>query len=570
MPDRPIPYVQKDPGDIIRSGDWNELQVRAREEVRSHRHTGEADGSQVPRTGIEEHAVDGTRIDPASDVTITNLRVTGDLTVNGNAIIGDIENLLATINDLDSSKVNRTGDTISGSLTVEQDMIVTGKLGIATAGAPAVALDINGSVRGDQAGALRISANSGYVDVGPKSDAWCHFYTDQPKYYFNREIRVDSGLIGSYDENLQLCTAGTARITVDRTSGMATFSGPIRGNQSGALRISANGGYVDVGPRNEGLCHFYTDRPSYYFNREIRVDSGKIGSYNENLSLCTGGTARITVRSDTGRVGIGTTAPIDLFDVYSAGASGSHITMGSHHITLRGVNDPKGYAPRLPYIEWRTASNTRAMFLGWGDTDTKKYVNMRLENTYDLGITGGSVGIGINEPTAPLHVPGGAIMNNLAIGYKPAGVNQTWPYETISTTSSNRNLRLHSHGGIFFHVNNSKNASRGVDRNGGWWSGSSRELKTILDEFTYQQAAAVLNGLEPVQFYYRADDSKKLHAGFIAEDVPDLIANSDHKMISEMDIIAVLTRVVKAQQEELARLAAKLDISLDRDGGGQP
>jgi len=57
--------VPKGPGDIIRSGDWNELQVKAKEEIRSHRHTGGDDGLLIPRTGIEEKAIGGSHIDPA-------------------------------------------------------------------------------------------------------------------------------------------------------------------------------------------------------------------------------------------------------------------------------------------------------------------------------------------------------------------------------------------------------------------------------------------------------------------------------------------------------------------------
>ena len=38
------------------------------------------------------------------------------------------------------------------------------------------------------------------------------------------------------------------------------------------------------------------------------------------------------------------------------------------------------------------------------------------------------------------------------------------------------------------------------------------------------------------------------HIGFIAEDVPDLVATKDRKGLSPMDIVAVLTKVVKEQQ----------------------
>lgn len=89
-------------------------------------------------------------------------------------------------------------------------------IGIAT---PQERLHIMGSVRGDQSGAVRISTGNGYIDVGPQSASWSHFYTDRPAYFFNKGIRVDEGLIGSYDEDLQLGTSGTTRITALNSNG---------------------------------------------------------------------------------------------------------------------------------------------------------------------------------------------------------------------------------------------------------------------------------------------------------------------------------------------------------------
>jgi hypothetical protein len=60
-------------------------------------------------------------------------------------------------------------------------------------------------------------------------------------------------------------------------------------------------------------------------------------------------------------------------------------------------------------------------------------------------------------------------------------------------------------------------------------------------------AHAALEQLAPVTFAYRADPRER-HVGFVAEDVPALVATPDRKGLSPMDIVAVLTRVVQAQQ----------------------
>ena len=69
---------------------------------------------------------------------------------------------------------------------------------------------------------------------------------------------------------------------------------------------------------------------------------------------------------------------------------------------------------------------------------------------------------------------------------------------------------------------------------------------------------AVLLQLEPVTFSYR-NDSDEDHVGFIAEDVPTLVATGDRKGLSAMDIVAVLTRVVQQQQRQIEELESRLD-----------
>jgi hypothetical protein len=81
------------------------------------------------------------------------------------------------------------------------------------------------------------------------------------------------------------------------------------------LRIQTNYGYTQIGPANASWSHFTTDRARFYFNQGITVDQGLIGSYDENLSLQTSGTTRMTVLTSNGNVGIGTTTPDNALDV---------------------------------------------------------------------------------------------------------------------------------------------------------------------------------------------------------------------------------------------------------------
>jgi hypothetical protein len=87
-----------------------------------------------------------------------------------------------------------------------------------------------------------------------------------------------------------------------------------------------------------------------------------------------------------------------------------------------------------------------------------------------------------------------------------------------------------------------------VTTGGAWTNASSREYKENISELSAEKAVEALNGLKPVEFNYKTDKEEK-YVGFIAEDVPDLVATNDRKGLSPMDIVAVLTKVVKQQQK---------------------
>ena len=69
---------------------------------------------------------------------------------------------------------------------------------------------------------------------------------------------------------------------------------------------------------------------------------------------------------------------------------------------------------------------------------------------------------------------------------------------------------------------------------------------------------ATLKELAPVKYAYKVDPSER-HVGFIAEDVPDLVATKDRKGLSPMDIVAVLAKVVQDQQKTIDDLNKRLD-----------
>ena len=93
---------------------------------------------------------------------------------------------------------------------------------------------------------------------------------------------------------------------------------------------------------------------------------------------------------------------------------------------------------------------------------------------------------------------------------------------------------------------------------GVWTNSSSREKKENITELSVEEALAALAGLKPVQFNYR-NEAGESYVGFIAEDVPELVATGDREGLSAMDIVAVLTRVIQAQQQKIEELEARIE-----------
>ena len=141
------------------------------------------------------------------------------------------------------------------------------------------------------------------------------------------------------------------------------------------------------------------------------------------------------------------------------------------------------------------------------------------------------------------------------VAFKNLILNPNAGYVGIGTTSPSHPLQMGS--GAY------------VSSGGVWTNASSREYKKDINELTWDEAMDALKGLNPVKFSYRASSDER-HVGFIAEDVPDLMATKDRKGMSPMDVVAVLTKVVQEQQRtitELSRKVAKLEnrIKIEKD-----
>jgi Chaperone of endosialidase len=93
---------------------------------------------------------------------------------------------------------------------------------------------------------------------------------------------------------------------------------------------------------------------------------------------------------------------------------------------------------------------------------------------------------------------------------------------------------------------------------GAFTHASSIALKEDIAKLSGPEAMTTLRGLNAVKFSYKSDQRKQQHFGFIAEELPDILATADRDRFSPMDVIAVLTKAVQELSAEVQILKEQL------------
>jgi hypothetical protein len=179
----------------------------------------------------------------------------------------------------------------------------------------------------------------------------------------------------------------------------------------------------------------------------------------------------------------------------------------------------------------------------------------------------GRVGFGTNAPGFPLHIKassaatfgierdGGAIAK-ITAGTDGVQFGSNTAHKVKIITNNGTTAAVFDTTG-YAGIGNFDNTvpSYPLEMKGGaystgttWEVGSSREYKENIENLTTAEAVDALEGLIPVKFHYKNSQENE-NVGFIAEDVPELVASKGRKGLSSMDIVAVLTKVVKEQQK---------------------
>ncbi len=476
-------------------------------------------------------------------------------TVKATAFEGDGVRLTG-VSASDATKVAKAGDTMSGALA-----ITAADIGLSLANHAAVGgrLTVGGPV------------GIGTMNPGTALHVWQSRFGNFP-------IAIEPGGWGVIGFNSYWNGSGrvyavngfSGAIALSADDGSFHFvTGPsgLQGNGTGEMdrMVITNAGHVGIGTTNPGaplhVAQYMAVGPFAATTGQGGIDvTGPVAEFSfVRRSLISwpavpaagdrfvwynpDGTARLwtermgdllTVTS-LGNVGIGTTnpgAPLHVAQYMAVGPFAA--TTGQGGIDVTGPVAEFGFV-RRNLISWPAVPAPGDRFVWYNPDGTARLWAERVGDL--LTVTSlGNVGIGTTVPATKVHVIGARIR------LEKAGTIQR-----LDLRADGSALDIESAGADLY-LNNNNLAVR--IRN--LIQGSSREWKDDVAALSSEDATQLLDHLNPTTFTFKEDASRQSHLGFVAEEVPDRVATHDKKGFSPVAIIAVLTKVVKEQQKQIA------------------
>ena len=311
---------------------------------------------------------------------------------------------------------------------------------------------------------------------------------------------------------------------------------------------------------------------------QITVNDSANGGLNKfSIDDIDGGRTPFTIEAgapshslyvdDSGRLGLGTSTPV--VDV--------HLKSGNTPTTRLEQDGSSGFTAQT----WDVAGNEANFFIR--DATNGSTLPFRIEpgspsNALYVDSTG-NIGMGTASPSTHLEVGANATTGTtIKLTYADSsygeyifneGATKRWSVGSSGNTdffylfnySNNRTDFVIDDATGYIGLGGLKTPSEPIEHANGatlaggttWTNASSRSLKHDIQKLPIAVAMATLGALNPVTFRYNNTPTDQT-VGFIAEDVPESVATPDHKGLSPMDIVAVLTTVVKEQQAAIEKL----------------
>jgi hypothetical protein len=139
---------------------------------------------------------------------------------------------------------------------------------------------------------VSVSTASGYVHIGPQNTSYSHFSTDRAKFYFNKQINVDTGIITSHNEDLKLQRAGSTTNQLLIASGSATFGVELNApslklTSGGDASLSSTAHVLQLGPTSG--TNMALDGNEIMARNNGAASSLIFQNDGGNISACSGG-----------------------------------------------------------------------------------------------------------------------------------------------------------------------------------------------------------------------------------------------------------------------------------------
>jgi hypothetical protein len=469
---------------------------------------------------------------------------------------------------------------------------------------PQANLDIKGTAQVRTSKDPSTDPSTGFFKIEPQDNQPVQFTTNKG-YHFDKDITIESGVVNGNNQ-LALNTKGTNRITILDSNGNVGigFSDPqVNLDVKETLQIRTTkpstdptAGFFKVETKDDQPVQFTTNK-GYHFNKDIAIESG-------NLAI------------STGFIQLGTDSKIQSIDKgiqISTSASNVQIaldnSLGETQVKFTSTNNTK-YTFDGGIQVGTDASHVRVALDG---SQVKFMTKDHTEYSFDqsINVNGITINSGvIHSPIQQLFLSGKTfigdkgsssprvpdngllVAGNVGVGLpSPSNlgakleIESTQPTDNLNSfalnvqTGNSRLFSIRNNGDIFVSrrllINTRADAitSPPLDKDidvklyvegkvfgrdvttGNIQVLSSRTLKQNIVELSSQEVDEVLRSLNPVKFTYKTDKDQTLHLGFIAEDVPEVVASSNRQTISPVDIVAALTKVVKDHRQAIVSLS---------------
>ena len=259
--------------------------------------------------------------------------------------------------------------------------------------------DTNTRITEGVTNSLRAQTNSGYIDIGPQNTSHCHIRTDRSNFYFDKELQVNTGVVRSYDEDLNLNRAGSTTARLRITSGTTisdqnltvdagtstTLS--VKCNDSGVALIRANGDNQGTGALEVGQSDSYGGGISYNGDNSPAFASGESADHITFYRMSGGNRTEVfsypysgNTVTFNGAIKIGGTGSANELDDYEEGTynirfyhSGTNYTFNSSNFGTISNNSKYVKVGRMVTIYLRVEFDQHPS--AWASSSSSIYLN---------------------------------------------------------------------------------------------------------------------------------------------------------------------------------------------------